>query len=186
MWKINTNNDYNNEVGLYYTKTDGFNVTMYFGSTQSSSKKLYEHFSSIGNILPDNCKCRGSFHFQYKGIGRNVKYTYYQSNCGLVKYIDFWIKNKNLIQQMDKEARADVICRMNIAGLLNNDDYKRLLTFSNSYDKALNICPEVGITINIPFEDAVQLDKIGKLEITVLTRIINVFKNLDIEDKIFY
>ena len=164
MYRFMTDNDYNREIGMEYCdEKQSFRMPLYFGSTQSSSRAMYKMLGEKGYRIQKKFKYHNSFHFQYKGTGKNVEASYCEDNelFDIEKYIEFWINNADLLWQMDKLGRSDLLKKMVEGEIISRKDYDRLLQFSDGYEKKLNVCPEFGVDLEWKFEQAQQLDEKG-------------------------
>ena len=160
IYKFDTNHPFIKQVGLCYNSDyDRFEMPLYFGVNQNMCWHMYQHFKRNGYKIYPGLLYRNSFHFQYKGIGKNTK-TYYESDdLPIEKYIDFWIDNVDSIRQMDKVERHALLDKMLEAGIIPLKGYNDVIAFSDSYEKKLNVVPEIGVHCWWEFDKAVYLDK---------------------------
>ncbi len=116
------------------------------------------------------------------GTGKNISESYY--SCGsfdIEKYIQFWIDNSDSIWQMDKVKRAELLKNMLLGEIIPKMEYDRLLSFSDGYDKPLNVCPEFGVYCYWSFEQAQPLDEKGMFVEDICNCISEVYGQLNIE-----
>ena len=162
MWKLQSSNRYIKEIGLKYnSKTKEFEMYLYFCTNQSSARAFYSGCKEIEltrNL--DECFQR-SFHFQYVGLGKNVRDTHYSlnSSCAPEQYIRFWKENHDLIKQSDPDERIALLQKMKEHGLISEDNYKKGCMQTSSYGKKYNVVPEFGFKVSWTLEQAKELDK---------------------------
>ena len=186
MYKFETNNIYNPKVGMdYLTESCVFSVPLYFGSTQKGSKMLYEKLKKTDYRISKKFRYQISFHFQYKGTGRNISESYYSCETSEIeKYINFWIDNLDYIKQMDKTMRAGLLKKMFNEDIIPEDIYRNILSFSEGYEKALNVCPEFGVFCYWDFEKAMKLDEKGMFAKEIYNYINEVYDQFEIDFKL--
>lgn len=177
MYSYSTDNEFNREVGMEYNSDDDvFRIPLYFGSTQNSAKEMYKMFQESGYTISNDYWYGNSFHFQQKGTRKNISETYYyDKNFDINKYINFWIKNADSLHQMGKSERAKLLKKMLNGGIIPSKDYCKLLKYSNSYNKPLNVCPEFGVFCDWDYEQAQQLDEKGLFSKEIQQSINNVY-----------
>lgn len=186
MYSFESGNNYNREIGMDYDSENHiFRVPLYFGSTQKSSRELYELLEKPGCKIGNDFIYSNSFHFQYMGTGQNVPETYYEDkNFYINTYIDFWKQNRDSLCQMDKSRRAELLEKMFNGGIIPQQEYNRLLEYSNGYDKALNVCAEFGVFLEWKYEEAQQLDEENRFSEEIKKSITEVYRQFGIEDLI--
>ncbi len=83
---------------------------------------------------------------------------------------------------MDKAKRAELLKNMLKGEIISKAEYDRLLSFSEGYDKPLNVCPEFGVYCDWTFEQAQSLDEKGMFAEDICNCISEVYDQLNIKD----
>ena len=186
MWELQSNNDYNKEIGLCYNKeTKTFEVHLYFCTNQNFAKWFYSKQASFDiNSLMAGFSFERSFHFQMVGYGGNVSGTYcsWNSNCSPEQYINFWKDNYQLIKQSNVGERRILLQKMMDSDLIQADEYSEICKKSNAYAKKYNVVPEFGIHIKWSLEEAKKLDKEGLFACEIKEQIKRVYACFGIKD----
>lgn len=186
MWELQSNNDYNKEIGLCYNKeTKTFEVHLYFCTNQNFAKWFYSKQASFDiNSLMAGFSFERSFHFQMVGYGGNVSGTYcsWNSNCSPEQYINFWKDNYQLIKQSNVGERRILLQKMMDSDLIQADEYSEICKKSNAYAKKYNVVPEFGIHIKWSLEEAKKLDKEGLFACEIKDQIKRVYACFGIKD----
>ena len=188
MWKLDSNNEYNKEIGFCYDeKSNMFELNLYFCTNQKFSRWFYSNRDAIRilNTIGDKEFIK-SFHFQYKGIQKNVDGSYCTrySKCPPEQYIRFWQDNIGLIRQSNTSERAELLEKMNNSGLIDDDEYACILEKSNAYDKKYNIVPEFGFKTTWTFDEAQKLDEQGMFVSSIVCWIRKIYNAFGISDNL--
>ncbi len=163
MDMVHSDNPYNKEIGLKYdNEKRRFELPLYFGTNQNICRKMYSDFKERGYSIASDLTYKNSFHFQFKGIRKNAP-SYYDSDTSIEQYINFWIDNVDSIRQIGKEERHILLDKMLAAGIIPKIEYDKIRKFSDSYDKPLNVVPEIGVYYWLNIDDAIRLDTDKKL-----------------------
>jgi len=180
MYRFETGNDYNRMVGMRYAKeTKTFEVSLYFGSTQTSARNLYNKFKRDGYELKDTLIYGNSFHFQAT-YRKNLDDTYYKTeNFDIHQYVSFWINHADLIWQTSQNDRQGILDEMNKGGIISKKEKERILEYTDNKGK-LNISPEFGIYLTWSLEEAIELDEKGIFADTIRKEIDDVYQMLGI------
>ncbi len=168
MWKLDTNNPFNKEIGFTFDETkQKFILKLYFFTTQRNARAFYSmsFIPSLEMNLIEGCSVEKSFHFQFVGTGKNVQESYcgsWNELCSPDHYLAFWKSHSSLIKQSDCNERRKLLHAMFSEDLITRESFDNILYFSDHYHKKLNICPELGFIFEWSVKEATALDKMNK------------------------
>ena len=164
-----------NMIGLdYKEEKKEFSAVLVFAPTQKAAKSFYSLLEQKGYSLAQEYTYSAGFHFNILGGMKNPKDMDPQlrvsqelDTVSAKNYIDFWCKNTQEIKVKDKKERAKLLKGMRDGAILSQSDYKKLKDGSDAYMSAkgnseLEIRPEFVVSVNISFDEAVRLDKLGE------------------------
>ena len=164
-----------NMIGLDYTKEKNeFRAVLVFAPTQETAKSFYSTLKKNGYLLSEAYAYSTGFHFNIKGGRSNPKkmdaelrVSQELDTVSAKYYIDFWCKNIQDIRVKNQQERAEILSDMRNNGVLSQASYHKLKAGSDAYMSAkgnsdLEIRPEFTVFVNIPFDEAVSLDRQGE------------------------
>ena len=184
-----------NMIGLdYREEKKEFSAVLVFAPTQKTAKSFYSLLEQKGYSLVKEYTYSAGFHFNILGglrtpkdVDAQLRVSQELDTVSAKKYIDFWCKNTQEIKVKDKKERAKLLKGMRDGGVLSQSDYKKLKVGSDAYkssqgNRNLEIRPEFIVTVNISFDEAVRLDKLGEdvLADTFRNKIKHVYQILNV------
>jgi hypothetical protein len=183
-YSIEVNYDQIKKIGLIFHKGDDewwLELSLYFGNTQSQSRAFYSHtleINQISSLYDKGWWFDIDFHFAY--ITSNLVWIKQMPDADAGKhverYVDFWIRNKNEIYQLQREGVQEYVDWLQSENVLViSQEVKEKLgqEFFKTKRENLNVCPGLGAIYNINGGDAEKLDKEGQLESLIHQAIID-------------
>ena len=161
------------EIGLHYNaEKKAFEAVLAVATTQGDGIKYYEEFynkETIENNTDDSFTYGISFHLNRGNLG-NISDSYYSEKVdktGLLKYTEF-VKThlaeiKGSAKGKKKTEKIIVFTEKMLAeGFISAQFRETLISIAKNYENSVvGIVPEFLVYIEIPFEEAVALDKDG-------------------------
>ncbi|MBR2284659.1 MAG: hypothetical protein IJ874_09640 [Ruminococcus sp.] len=187
-----------NMIGLDYIKDeDSFCAVLVFAPTQRTAHSFYSIIKEKDYSYDSRLEYRTGFHFNVKGSVANnpeldskLRVEKDLNESQLSTYIGYWCDNVDQIRIKNKEQRRKLLIDMRDKGVLDEVEFKKLITGSDSYlsgggNSELEIRPEIKVTVKIPFEEALALDKEGedKLADTFRERLRSAYNKLNVPEE---
>ncbi len=164
-----------NKIGLeYINEKNEFSAVLVFAPTQKSASYFYSTLGKSGYSLSEAYTYKTGFHFNIRGgfsnpneLDKELRISKYVDVKTSKAYIDFWVENNQMINIKNKQERSDLLKTMKNRGILDEEDFIILKKGSDNYQSGtgkseLEIRPEFIVLVNIPFDEAVSLDKRGE------------------------
>jgi hypothetical protein len=161
---IPVNMDEIKEIGLIFEKEENdwyLVLSLYFGDSQSQSRAFYNSKPNLNNIS-NNWEILTNFHVSF----RSTNLVWFDSNMENEDYINYWIKNLDIIYQRKRADVKEFLKSLSTDGVIiyNNEEKNEMKNnYFNTNMQTLNICPGFGIRFYISSQDAKERDKNGEL-----------------------
>ena len=141
---------------------------MHFGVTQSASQKLYDNINvdRLENLLHNDAQISAIGAFHYAVQADNVFFPEGMSYANTIEYVKYW-KQKNEqghIHQIKRGAFLNYHQQLivdNVISAASMTVFQHEI-MAKRYP-TLNVCPELQICCTWSKEDAIELDKNGRL-----------------------
>ncbi len=140
--RLHVNYDYLREINLFFDE-DIIKVSLAFGSTQNSGRKMLEKIDSITVSKYHLVNFKQSFHLIYFGWGKIIQSSYVDSNFSVNDYILYLKKNFDLIKTQTPQEAIVLYKKMLDDGFILQENYKRLKNYLGNKRNKVTIVPEI-------------------------------------------
>jgi len=157
-----------NMIGLI-DKGDRYELSLYYGDTQSQSRAFYNINPKIERLSKD-WLVHPNFHFS-SSFGKGL--IWFKSDVNAQEYINFWKKNGELLHQYSIADAKLLIDRFTANGIIQLNENKRSelnnAIFSKNYS-VLNISAGLGVIYKIP-KSQIENDSLSELKDLLVSKI---------------
>lgn len=143
---------YLREINLFFDE-DIIKVSLAFGSTQNSGRKMLEKIDSITVSKDHLVNFKQSFHLIYFGWGKIIRSSYVDSNFSVNDYILYLKKNFDLIKTQTPQEAIVLYKKMFDDGFILQENYKRLKNYLENKRNKVTIVPEILIEYGWTYEE---------------------------------
>ena len=141
-------------------------ISLHFGDSQKKAESFYNSRPDISKLkmleLKD-WKLRSNFHVAY----RSSNLVWFESKIDKEKYMEYWIKNVDLIKQRKKTEVEEFLINLDKNNIIiYNDDKQKEMEqkYLSTKMPDLNICPGFSMIFLISSKEAIEKDKDHELE----------------------
>ncbi|ALM47824.1 hypothetical protein AMR72_02255 [Flavobacterium psychrophilum] len=157
-----------NMIGLI-DKSNHYELTLYFGDTQSQSRAFYATNPKIERLSKD-LSVHGNFHFS-SAFGKGL--IWFESDINPKDYINFWRGNTQLLHRHNVSDARKLITQLKKDGVIKLSSNKTNELNNNIYHKnysVLNINAGLGIIYKIP-KTKIENGSLSELRKLLITKI---------------
>lgn len=145
------------EINMIFND-DCIEVSLAFGSTQNTGKKMLETIGEI-NISNDHISnFNQSFHLLYKR-GRNIGNSYIDCPLKINDYISYWKRNISLIKTYTPNDAISLYEKMLKDEIMTEENFKRLKNQLTGKKNLVFVVPEINIVLKWSYDEIVSLSK---------------------------
>ncbi len=146
---------YLREINLVFDE-NAIKLSLAFGSTQSSGKKMLETINDI-KLSPDHVSSfNQSFHLMYKR-GKNIWNSYIDQTLSPNEYIHYWKKNISLIKTYTPLEAISLYKKMLDDKVISSMNFNRLKHQLTNKKNPVLVVPELVIEYGWRYEEIVEI-----------------------------
>ena len=148
-------------------------LAMCFGDTQEQARNFFGSKPDISKIKKlEDCDWEiwCNFHVSYQA--KNL--VWFDSEVEIVEYIEYWLKNIDLIYQHKKNEVKSFLNKLKKEKIIIYNEEEKTKLKEDFFDTArdrLNICPGFVIWYYFPLHEAAEKDKKGELAKDIIEKI---------------
>lgn len=149
--RLHVNYDYLREINLFFDE-DIIKVSLAFGSTQNSGRKMLEKIDSITVSKDHLVNFKQSFHLIYYR-GRIIWSSYIDSKLSVDDYISYLKKNFDLIKKQTPQEAIKLYEKMLNDNFITKENYNRLKNQLENKRNPVIVVPEIAIEYGWTYEE---------------------------------
>lgn len=141
-------------------KGDEWSIWLQFhpGDTMSQARSLYKYMriEKLLQLQGAGWKVYPNFHFSYQAS--NLVYPTVKMDVN--SYIDYWIKNVDLLKQIQRADFTDYFTQLQSVGIISSQDWNLLNEkIINKKYPNVNVCPGLSVFYYWSYKEAIEKDE---------------------------
>lgn len=155
------------KIGLILAKNNRIELSLYFADTQGQGRALYPTNFDLDLFEQQGWFIKPNFHFAFMTSNK----IWFQS-INKVRYIQYWNENSKQLRQLPSHDKV----KSYLSNLVEKDividqpEQMQKIIYNSNMNK-INVCPGLGFLYRYEIHEAEQLDREGKFESELKSKI---------------